>query len=387
MSARGLDRRDALALGAGAVLLPYASAAVARTEAGSAPAATGRDQPFNDGWLFHRGLADGLEAVSASDSGWRRIDLPHDWSIEDVPGDEKAIGPFTETAVGNTATGFTVGGEGWYRKHFNLAGVPRDAGVEIEFDGVYCECDVWLNGVHLVTHHHGYAPFAADLTPHLVRDGGNVLAVRVRNLGRNSRWYSGSGIYREVRLHVMPAGARFARWGIGAWTRRIAGGAAEVEVTTRIDDADPTAQLVSRLRDAQGRVVATATSPASGEIKQVLAVRGAHLWSPTDPYLHTLESELQRGGKAVDRVVQPYGLRIVTIDPQRGLAINGERTVLRGGCIHHDNGLLGACAYPQADERRIRLLKARGFNAIRSSHNPASRSLRSACDRLGMLMI
>ncbi len=160
-----------------------------------------------------------------------------------------------------------------------------------------------------------------------------------------------------------------------------------MQVTTRIEAPDPALMLVTRLRDGQGRVVAQVSAPAAAEVTQVLKVRGPRLWSPDDPYLHRLETELLRGDGVVDSMAQDFGLRVVTIDAQQGLAINGKRTVLRGGCIHHDNGLLGACAYPDADERRVRLLKARGFNAIRSSHNPASRSLRSACDRLGMLLI
>jgi beta-galactosidase len=158
-------------------------------------------------------------------------------------------------------------------------------------------------------------------------------------------------------------------------------------VTTRLDAASPNDTLVTRLRDASGRIVAEAAAPASAEVRHTLSVAGAHLWSPADPHLYGLESEVVHGGKPVDRLVQPFGLRIVTMDTRRGLTINGQTMVLRGGCIHHDNGLLGACAYPDADERRVRLLQARGFTAIRSSHNPASRSLRSACDRLGMLMI
>jgi beta-galactosidase len=386
-----VDRRETLALAAGAALLPLAVQNQAAAAALPAEGAlrVGRDQPFNLGWRFLRGAGEGREAPGFDDAAWRRVDLPHDWSIEDVPGGKapEALGPFSQASEGKTATGFTVGGEGWYRKSFTLADLPADARVEIVFDGVYLDSEVWLNGQRLGGNLNGYNPFAFDLTPHLRRDGANVLAVRVRNLGRNSRWYGGSGLYREVRIDVIPGQAGIARWGVGAWTRRIVGGSAEIDVTTKIDAAGPALTLVTRLRDPAGKIVAEASATAAGEVKQTLAVRAPRLWSPASPALYSLETELRRGTAVVDLVVQPFGVRIVAFDPKLGMTINGTRTILRGGCIHHDNGLLGACAFRDADERRVRLMKARGYNAIRSSHNIASRSLRETCDRLGMLLI
>jgi beta-galactosidase len=385
-----VDRRETLALAAGAALLPLAIEGEARAAATPEGALrVGHDQPFNNGWRFSRGAGEGQERPTFEDSGWRSVDLPHDWSIEDIPGGKPPdqLGPFNKKSKGGTASGFTEGGEGWYRKHFRLDGLPADARVELLFDGVYLDSDVWLNGQRLGGNVNGYNPFAFDLTPHLVRNGGNVLAVRVRNLGRNSRWYGGSGLYREVRIDVLPPAARIARWGVRAWTRRIADGRAEIDVTTRLESPDPSLQVVTLLRDAKGRVVAQFGSTAADEVKQTLAVRGPELWSPEKPSLYVLESELRRGETVIDRMAQPFGIRIVAFNPQRGMTINGARTILRGGCIHHDNGLLGACAFADADERRIRLLKARGYNAIRSAHNIASRSLRATCDRLGMLMI
>jgi beta-galactosidase len=382
-----IDRRGMLALTTVAALSLGTQARAAQPAAGVV--LLGRDQPFDQGWLFRRGEGTGQEAPGLDDSGWRAVELPHDWGVEDIP-DAAApnqIGPFDRHAVGGTAVGFTVGGEGWYRKHFRLDGVAADARVELLFDGIMVESDVWLNGQHLGGSLSGYRPFALDLTPALNRTGDNVLAVRARNLGENSRWYAGSGLYRQVRLDVLPAGTRIARWGVGAWTRSLANGGATIAVTTKLDDVVPGLVLSTRLRDAAGAVVAESHGPALAETEQVLQVRGPHLWSPDSPYLYTLETELARDGHPFDRLVQPFGVRIITIDPQRGLAINGVKTQLRGGCMHHDNGLLGACAWPEADERRIRLLKARGFTAIRSSHNTPSRSLREACDRVGMLLI
>ncbi|MET0180766.1 MAG: glycoside hydrolase family 2 TIM barrel-domain containing protein, partial [Novosphingobium sp.] len=385
------DRRDALALAAaGAALLPLgweASAQAAPRPRGER--SDGRGIPFDLDWRFHRGPGEGFEAPGAADAGWRRVDLPHDWSVEDIPGGQgpDRVGPFDKNAEGKTATGFTVGGEGWYRKRFRADRIPAGARVEVLFEGAYLDTEVWLNGQRLGENVHGYTPFAFDLTPHLRRAGDNVLAVRVRNLGRNSRWYGGSGLYRQVTLDILPAGARLARWGVAAWTRRIADGAAEIEIATTVLDPGEGFELVTRLRDESGRVIAQGASPAVSEVRQTLAVRGPRLWSPDSPALYALETELRRGGEPVDRIEQPFGIRIVAFDPQRGMTINGARTELRGGCIHHDNGLLGACAFADADERRVRLLKARGFNAVRSSHNPSSRSFRHACDKLGMLLI
>lgn len=384
------DRRGAMALAAGVAALPLlASTGIQAATPSLATLALGRDQPFDLGWRFSRGAGDGFEASTMDDTAWRTVDLPHDWSVEDVPGGQapRQIGPFDKGAVGGTATGFTQGGEGWYRKHFRLNSLPAGAKVEIDFDGISVLSDVWINGHQLGSHVHGYTPFTFDLTPYLVRDGDNVVAVRVRNLGRNSRWYAGSGIYRPVRITVLPTGARIARWGVGAWTRQIADGRANIDIITTIDNADPALTLINRLRDAKGQIVAETSGPATSGVRQALSVKAPRLWSPDQPNLYTLVTEVKRGQTVLDRLSQPFGIRIVTMDAGSGMKINDVPIKLRGGCIHHDNGLLGAVAYADADDRRVRLLKARGFNAIRSSHNPSSISLRSACDRLGMLLI
>ena len=387
------DRRTTLALAAGTAFLPLAggTAQAAEVTASAEPGSRWqlRNIPFDGHWRFYRGSAPGAAARSYDDGAWRNLDLPHDWSVEDVPDGTAPdqIGPFDKKAIGKGATGFTVGGEGWYRKHFRVDNYPSDARLELNFDGVYLDCEVYLNGTRVGGNLHGYIPFTIDLTPQIIRAGDNVIAVHVRNEGRNTRWYAGSGIYRPVTLDVLPNQGCIARWGVSAWTRRFANGRADVVVSTAVQHADPALELVTRLRDASGAVAAEAHARAAAKVEQTLKLNGPRLWSPETPNLYTLETELVRDGAAIDRVEQPFGVRIVTFDPQRGMSINGKPTKVRGGCIHHDNGLLGACAYADADERRIRLLKARGFNAIRSSHNPSSRTLREACDRLGMLVI
>jgi beta-galactosidase len=345
----------------------------------------GREQPFDHDWRFRRGAGEGLERATLDDSSWRTVDLPHDWSIEDAPGG--TAGPFDAKSVGASASGYTVGGEGWYRRHFTMPDLPAEAHVEIVFDGAYLDSDVWLNGQHLGRHIGGYTAFAYDLTPHLNRNGANVVAVRVRNLGRNSRWYTGSGLYRSVTLNVLRGATRVARLGVAASTRRLAGRRAEIAIRTELVASAGADRLVTRLIDPSGRIVAEADDAATTTVDQTLVVPAARLWSPDSPTLYTLESELRRGATVMDTVQQPFGIRVVEFDAKLGMALNGTSITLRGGCLHHDNGLLGACAFRDADERRIRLMKARGYNAVRSSHNAASRTLRAACDRLGMFLI
>jgi beta-galactosidase len=383
-----LDRRQVLIAGAGAVLAaPLAGLA--------APAQQrlkkGRLQPFDADWLFRRGEAEGLQVPSLDDSAWRKVDLPHDWSIENLllgaaDGGSQIVGPFDRNAIGGTATGFSVGGEGWYRKRFSLRPSP-EARVEILFEGVYMDSEVWLNGQHLGANRCGYTPFTYNLSPHLLPDGENVLAVRMRNSGQNSRWYSGSGIYRHVWLDVLPQRARLARWGIGVIVLRIGDQRADIDVSTRLDEVDAGLTIVSQVRDERGRIVARHVAEAAAEVRQAMTIASPRLWSPDMPVLYTLETQLRRGADLLDRSVNTFGVRVVTFDPQHGMVLNGVPTKLRGGCIHHDNGLLGAASFDAAEERKVRLLKARGFNAVRPSHNLFSPAFLSACDRYGLMVV
>jgi beta-galactosidase len=391
-----MDRREVLlgTVGAAGLLLTASVAGAAGGDVGGGPAAKlqfGRGQSMDLGWRFHRGAADGAEAPGYDDSGWRTVDVPHDWSIEDLPADPAArpgsiVGPFDRRAEGGTATGFSVGGEGWYRKRFALQ-APAGGRAEILFEGVYADSEVWLNGHHLGAHAFGYTPVAYDLTPHLAASGDNVLAVRVRNLGKNSRWYSGSGIYRHVWLDVLPEQARIARWGVTVATQRITTAGAELEIRTGLLDAGPGLTVVSRVRDHAGRRIAETSVPATAAPGRGITIAAPQLWSPGTPVLYTLETELRRGQAVLDRSVVSFGMRIVSFDAEHGMQINGVTTKLRGGCIHHDNGLLGAASFDAAEERKVLLLKARGYNAVRPSHNLFSPAFLSACDRHGLLVI
>lgn len=380
-------------------------------EAG-ASVGNGRNQLFDSGWRFHRGDAAGAERPDFNDGGWRLLDLPHDWSIEDLPprpaqesgegalwGESALptrVGPFdSELSEGGRDTGWFVGGTGWYRKRFRMASAPAGGQVEIVFDGVYMNSDVWLNGQHLGDRPYGYTAFAYDLTPHLRRDGENVLAVRARNEGWNSRWYSGSGIYRHVWLNVT-GDVRVPLWGVCIATPDVSKEAAAVRVAVTVENRAKTAQDVTvrvRLLDAKNASVASreAVQPvaAGGEaqVEQELTVQAPQLWSPAAPRLYRVEVDLAAGGKPADHVTVVFGVRKIEVDAERGLRINGEAIKLKGGCVHHDNGLLGAAAIDRAEERRVELMKANGFNAIRTSHNPPSPAFLDACDRLGLVVM
>jgi beta-galactosidase len=409
----GWLRRDALKA---AVLLAAPLAGQTRGVASGPPSAVTscqRNQPFDEGWRFLRADAPGAEAPGFDDAAWRTLDLPHDFSVEDLPsrtGDDNGlgtvwgitsplptrVGPFdTELSAGKRDTGWFVGGTGWYRKRFSAAAIPSAGQVEIVFDGVYMNSDVWLNGNLLGNHPYGYTSFAYDLTPHLRRTGENVLAVRVKNEGRNSRWYSGSGIYRHVWLNATGT-VRLPLWGVAVTTPDVSREKASVKVTVRVENrgkqvAETIAQI--RLLDSTGAVVGSGdirqTVPADGSTaaEQVIAVANPQLWSPATPRLYLAEVELITGGKPVDKTTASFGIRKLELDMEHGLRINGESVKLRGGCMHHDNGLLGACAFDRAEERRVELMKAHGFNAIRCAHNPPSPSFLDACDRLGVLVI
>jgi beta-galactosidase len=415
-SGNGLPRRDALKAIALLAAVPLvgqkgglAQSAPARS---AAPVENRRNQSFDEGWRFLRGDAPGAELPDFNDSAWSTLDLPHDFSVEDLPprpayaNGEGAlwgtsvlptrIGSFdTELSAGGRDTGWFVGGTGWYRKRFTTAGVPAGSQVEIVFDGVYMNSDVWLNGKLLGNHPYGYTAFLYDLTPYLRRDGENVLAVRVRNEGRNSRWYSGSGIYRHVWLNTTGS-VRIPTWGVFVKTPEVSRNHASVLVTVRVENRASSAQDVTvrfRLFDTRNADAGTreaGQSLAAGavaELEQAFTISGPQLWSVAAPQMYRAEVELLASGKTTDRLATSFGIRKVEVDAQQGLRLNGEVIKLKGGCLHHDNGLLGACAIDRAEERRVELMKAHGFNAIRTSHNPPSSAFLDACDRLGMLVM
>ncbi len=357
---------------------------------------TGRNNLFDEEWRFIKDSTITAEAPAYNDSKWRMVNLPHDWSIEDLPDQsDSVIGPFSAKSIGATATGYTVGGIGWYRKHFTLNNIA-DKKVSIYFDGVYMNSDVWINGQHLGNHPYGYTPFYYDLTPYLKQNGENVIAVRVRNEGKNSRWYSGSGIYRHVWLTITNP-VHLEQWGVHIATPGVSTTSAKIDVTTNIAGVEnlkslSDLKLRTKVLDAKNHLVAVKetdipTGKSNVSISQTVPVSHPQLWSPQSPYLYHTETDIVQGGKTIDHVVTNFGIRSVSITADKGFLLNGKSIKLRGGCMHHDNGPLGSATIDRAEERRVELLKKFGYNAVRTSHNPPSQQFLDACDRLGIIVI
>lgn len=406
--AMNLTRREALK-GAAAVcavpLFPWFAFASA-AEPGSV-AITG----FDEGWLFLRGDAAGAHEPGFDGSSWRKVILPHDWSIEDLPAQSAIngaeaiwqdcncpdlVGPFSlMKSEGRADTGWVVGGVGWYRKSFPTPPLPQAGRALLLFDGVYRNAQLWVNGTEVGKHPYGYTAFYFDITGQLHGKGDNVVAVKVSNTGKNSRWYSGSGIDRHVFL-LTTGRVSIAVWGVHVQPSEISATGANMSVAVQLENHDSvpvTAAVSCKLLDQHGQVAATMKAEkqlgAQDRSQALLATRLSQpqLWSPQAPNLYRAEVEVSCSGEVVDRSVTSFGVREIKVDAERGLRINGEPYKLKGACIHHDNGPLGSAAVDRAEQRRIELLQANGYNAIRCSHNPPSSVFLDACDRLGMMVI
>ncbi|HLK62399.1 MAG TPA: glycoside hydrolase family 2 TIM barrel-domain containing protein [Bryobacteraceae bacterium] len=342
-----------------------------------------RRQDFDLGWKFLKGDAPAAQQPGFPDSAWRDVDLPHDWSIE---------GPFSEKepAQGSLPTGI-----GWYRKRFPSPYL-KDRVFTVEFDGVYQNSEVWINGHYLGKRPYGYVPFAYDLTPHLLDGRDNVIAVKVDNSQQpNCRWYSGSGIYRHTWLLNTNA-LHVAYWGTFVATPRVSKETATMQVKTRVRNDGKTAlpcTLTTQLVDKQEKVVATTATDhqlAPGEeyeFLQQLTIEKPNLWSPSDPYLYRMRSWVLRAKTLVDWCDTPCGIREAVFDADKGFLLNGERVKLNGVCLHHEAGCMGAAVPERVWERRLEILREMGCNAIRTSHNPYSAEFMDLCDRMGFLVM
>jgi beta-galactosidase len=300
--------------------------------------------------------------------------------------------------------GYSVDGVGWYRLAFNhsINHLVIDEQTSIAFDGVYMNADFWLNGKHLGSHPYGYTYFHYDLTPLLV-DGPNTIAVRVRNEGRNSRWYSGSGIFRHVRLITTPS-VHIGQWGVVVQTTAISASSATVGLLVSAvnngSSAASKAAIKATIMDGTGAVVASGSADVpslaalngSAEVKVPgMQIKSPKMWELASPHLYRVKVELQstKGappGSNVDTVIETFGVRTIEFSTD-GFKLNGKPVLLYGGCVHHDNGPLGSATIDRAEERRVENLKKLGYNAIRTSHNPVSPAFLDACDRLGVLVM
>jgi beta-galactosidase len=343
---------------------------------------------FDRGWRFHLGDVAHGEAPTLDDSGWRVLDLPHDWSIE---------GEFSEKNPAGAGGGALPGGIGWYRKTFTLARTDSGRLAFIDFDGVYRNSEVWINGRYLGLRPYGYSSFQYELTPHLnYGSTPNVIAVRVDNSKQpNSRWYSGSGIYRNVWL-VTTSRAHVDHWGTYVTTPQVTSSSARVHIRTTLRNqyADSRAlTLRTSVVDAHGKVVAMTSSTidtpgdSSVEVSQDLEVAGPALWSLDRPTLYRAISRVWYGVRLVDEYETPFGIRSFTFDREKGFFLNGTHVKIRGVCLHHDLGALGAAFNTRAMERQLELMKAMGANAIRTSHNPPAPELLDLADRMGIIVM
>lgn len=337
---------------------------------------------FNDGWLFNLTDDSTIAQASYDDSQWRKLTLPHDWSIE---------GQLSPSLA--SCTGYLPGGTGWYRKHFNVT--DNAARHYIYFEGVYNRSEVYLNGHLLGKRPNGYVSFLYDLTPYL-KEGDNVLSVRVdHSRYADSRWYTGSGIYRDVWLISAPE-IHFAQWGVGwhatSLTDRQATVAVDMEIQKHLSTNDKL-ELTAALYDAAGKQVAQRRTRISdgkeGITKETLTLKVTkpRRWNLDDPYLYTLKTELLSNGKHIDGCETKVGLRTLNFDANKGFALNGNWMKVKGVCLHHDAGVLGAVVPPEVWERRLNNLKEIGVNAIRMSHNPQAPIVYHLCDRLGLLIM
>ncbi|HEY6224155.1 MAG TPA: glycoside hydrolase family 2 TIM barrel-domain containing protein, partial [Gemmatimonadales bacterium] len=358
--------------------------------AASAPAAAQRAVlDFDRDWRFHLGDVARAQEIAFADSGWRRLDLPHDWSIE---------GAFSDTNPAGVGGGALPGGIGWYRKTFSLAG---DSGtlVFIEFDGVYRNSEVWINGHDLGTRPYGYSSFQYELTPYL--QGGraaNVIAVRVDNSRQpNSRWYSGSGIYRHVRL-VTTNRVHVDHWGTDVTTPAVSAQSARVHVRTTVRNQTPGARRITVrtvLYDSTGKLVATSSTVETvprdsvGEVAQDLVVPKPARWSVDRPYLYRAVTRVACGnrGAVCDEYTTPFGIRSFTFRADSGFFLNARHVKIRGVCLHHDLGALGAAVNTRAIERQLEIMKDMGVNAIRTSHNPPAPELLDLADHMGFIVM
>ena len=345
-------------------------------------------ESFDADWRFLQADAPGAEQPEFADGTWRKLDLPHDWSI---------AGPFAATNKTGGAGGFLPGGTGWYRKHFLLPDNFSRGRVFIEFDGVMANSDVWINGFHLGHRPSGYVSFNYDLTGHLnFGDQDNVLCVRADNSAQPaSRWYSGAGIYRHVRL-VVTDDVRIAPWGVFVSTPEVSATQAVVRVQTTLTNASDTPReitLQTSLVAPDGKAVAsmassaTVTNGCAETVTQQIQIARPQLWNLDAPNLYRAVTKIREGRNTLDDATTPFGIRAAKFEADTGFWLNGKNFKLQGVCLHADGGAFGAAVPLGVWEQRLTELKKLGVNAIRTAHNPPAPEFLDLCDRMGFLVM
>ncbi|MBP3668263.1 MAG: DUF4982 domain-containing protein [Bacteroides sp.] len=345
-----------------------------------------RKQLFNDGWKFWLGDEATASTVDFDDASWRKLTLPHDWSIEH---------DFDVKYPSGNDGGYVMTGVGWYRKSFLVPSNMVGKRLSLYFEGVYMNSEVFVNGQSIGKRPYGYSSFAYDITPYIKVGEQNVVAVRVDNSKqRNCRWYTGAGIYRHVWL-VTTEALHVAHWGTYITTPEVTKELAKVQVAVQVKnetEADKQA-MVSVCLQKEDKEVAKGSLPISvaslKEKKAILSldVKNPELWSPDTPSLYEALVTVEADGQVMDRVSEAFGIRTFTYSATDGFRLNGQSMLLNGGCAHHDNGVLGAKSFDAAEARKVRLMKEAGFNAVRTSHNLPSEAFLYECDRQGLLVI
>lgn len=352
-----------------------------------APSSKNREL-FDFDWKFTLGDFPAASQADFDDKNWRLLDVPHDFSIEH---------PFDSLNATNSGGGFAYSGIGWYRKQFTLDKTTQNKKIFILFEGVYRNSEVWINGHYLGIRPYGYSSFYYDLTPHLKPAGEkNVIAVRVNTSEQmNSRWYTGSGIYRHVWL-LTTGKVHFDEWGVFAQTKKATKEQAQVSLNIELineHSESKTCEIITSLINIDGKkacdVHSETTIPAGDSVKisQELSLNNPILWSINNPYLYTLRVEVKSKGETLDSYTVPFGIRTSRFDPNKGFLLNGEHIKLKGTNNHHDGGPLGSACMDHTFERQLQILKAMGCNALRMSHNPPAPELLNAADRLGFVVL
>ena len=350
-----------------------------------------RTSDFDANWKFM--LSDSVQAQDPAfdDSAWQQVDLPHDYSITQK---------YSQSNEAESA--YLPGGTGWYRKSFTIDRDLAGKRIAINFDGVYMNATVWFNGVKLGTHPYGYSPFSFDLTGNAKFGGENTIVVKVENRLPSSRWYSGSGIYRDVTLTVTD-GVHVGNNGVAIKTPSLAtqnGGNVTMNLTTKVaNDTKAAANITLKQTvfpkggktDAAIGTVTTASKSiaagASADVTSTITAASPKLWSIKNPNLYTVRTEVLNGGKVLDTYDTEYGFRWTGFDAASGFSLNGEKVKLKGVSMHHDQGSLGAVANRRAIERQVEILQKMGVNSIRTTHNPAAKALIDVCNEKGVLVV
>lgn len=351
-----------------------------------------RTSDFDANWKFM--LSDSVQAQDPAfdDSAWQQVDLPHDYSITQK---------YSQSNEAESA--YLPGGTGWYRKSFTIDRDLAGKRIAINFDGVYMNATVWFNGVKLGTHPYGYSPFSFDLTGNAKFGGENTIVVKVENRLPSSRWYSGSGIYRDVTLTVTD-GVHVGNNGVAIKTPSLAtqnGGNVTMNLTTKVaNDTEAAANITlkqtvfPKVRGKTDAAIGTVTTAsksiaagASADVTSTITAASPKLWSIKNPNLYTVRTEVLNGGKVLDTYDTEYGFRWTGFDAASGFSLNGEKVKLKGVSMHHDQGSLGAVANRRAIERQVEILQKMGVNSIRTTHNPAAKALIDVCNEKGVLVV